>query len=47
VLRQAGHQAYDPRLIRILERIIRTTPPAAALPASPAAVASEPTAAAG
>ncbi len=32
VLRQAGHQAYDPRLIRVLERIIRTAPlnPAAA-----------------
>jgi HD-GYP domain-containing protein (c-di-GMP phosphodiesterase class II) len=26
VLRQAGHQAYDPRLVRILERIIRSTP---------------------
>jgi HD-GYP domain-containing protein (c-di-GMP phosphodiesterase class II) len=27
VLRQAGHQAYDLRLVRILERIIRSTPP--------------------
>jgi HD-GYP domain-containing protein (c-di-GMP phosphodiesterase class II) len=26
VLRQAGHQAYDPRLVRVLERIIRTSP---------------------
>jgi HD-GYP domain-containing protein (c-di-GMP phosphodiesterase class II) len=26
VLRQAGHQAYDPRLVRVLERIIRSAP---------------------
>lgn len=48
VLRQAGHQAYDHRLIRVLERIIRTTPPAAPLPAGgTAAVGTEPAAAAG
>jgi HD-GYP domain-containing protein (c-di-GMP phosphodiesterase class II) len=26
VLRQAGHQAYDPRLVRVLERVIRSAP---------------------
>jgi HD-GYP domain-containing protein (c-di-GMP phosphodiesterase class II) len=34
VLRQAGHQAYDPRLVRIIERIIRTSP---VVPAAPVA----------
>jgi HD-GYP domain-containing protein (c-di-GMP phosphodiesterase class II) len=38
VLRQAGHQAYDPRLVRILERIIRSAP--AGLTRSPAEPAS-------
>jgi HD-GYP domain-containing protein (c-di-GMP phosphodiesterase class II) len=32
ILRQAGHQAYDPRLVRILERIIRTSPAVSAAP---------------
>lgn len=26
VLRQAGHQAYDPRLVRVLERMVRSAP---------------------
>jgi HD-GYP domain-containing protein (c-di-GMP phosphodiesterase class II) len=41
VLRQAGHQAYDPRLIRVLERIIRTSPlnPAAGAFGPPAGTA--------
>jgi HD-GYP domain-containing protein (c-di-GMP phosphodiesterase class II) len=32
VLRQAGHQAYDPRLVRIIERIIRSSPVVSAAP---------------
>jgi HD-GYP domain-containing protein (c-di-GMP phosphodiesterase class II) len=41
VLRQAGHQAYDPRLVRVLERIIRTSPlnPAAGAFGPPAGTA--------
>jgi HD-GYP domain-containing protein (c-di-GMP phosphodiesterase class II) len=41
VLRQAGHQAYDPRLVRVLERIIRTSPlnPAAGAFGPPAGAA--------
>ncbi len=42
VLRQAGHQAYDVSLVRVLERVIRATPPAPAAvgtPVSPAPVA--------
>jgi HD-GYP domain-containing protein (c-di-GMP phosphodiesterase class II) len=44
VLRQAGQQAYDPRLVRILERIIRSTPigPVRTTPGSPAAAAPGP-----
>ncbi len=32
VLRQAGHQAYDPRLVRVLERMVRSSPIGTAAP---------------